>query len=213
MSGGPFLDWKQYILCTKNQVEDTRLEPCDWPASHRTCFWLDTGEIHLDFVWICLYSFQLFLPDFEPNRGHKAVFPLHPLHERLDFTSVRFFGERPTLAASSDHDQPHRRTTYMHTLAYSTIDTDGRHGSSFASPSSRWAQIVTRQQNFVRNHAVPREWSRLHRRGEQKYFCSGAPTVAKNTKPGDPPQVRVEPVVPIHDENMNYLDFGGCTLT
>ena len=167
--------------------------------------WILSGFVCIAFNCFCLILSQ--------TEAIKQCFLYTRYTNASTFTSVRFFGERPTLAASSDHDQPHRRTTYMHTLAYSTIDTDGRHGSSFASPSSRWAQIVTRQQNFVRNHAVPREWSRLHRRGEQKYFCSGAPTVAKNTKPGDPPQVRVEPVVPIHDENMNYLDFGGCTLT
>ena len=31
---------------------------------------------------------------------------------------------------------------------------------------------------------------------QEKYSCSGAPAVAKKIKPGDPPQVCVEPVVP-----------------
>ena len=54
---GRYLYWKQYLYCfcqkkvylvtlapktgkLWNQVQITRQEPCDWPASHRTCFGL-----------------------------------------------------------------------------------------------------------------------------------------------------------------------------
>ena len=34
----------------QNDVQITRQEPCDWPASHRTCFWLDKAR----YTWFCL---------------------------------------------------------------------------------------------------------------------------------------------------------------
>ena len=34
----------------KNQVQITRQEPCDWPAAHRTCFWLEKAR----YTWFCL---------------------------------------------------------------------------------------------------------------------------------------------------------------
>ena len=40
----------------------------------------------------------------------------------------------------------------------------------------------------------------------------GAPALVKKTKPGDPPQVRVEPVVPIPSRKQN-CGFGGRALT
>ena len=34
----------------QNQAQITRKEPCDWPASHRTCFWLEKVR----YTWFCL---------------------------------------------------------------------------------------------------------------------------------------------------------------
>ena len=34
----------------QNQVQITRPEPCDWLASHRTCFWLEKAR----YTWFCL---------------------------------------------------------------------------------------------------------------------------------------------------------------
>ena len=62
------------------QVQITRQEPCDWPASHRTCFWLEKGQEHLVLSSLC--SFQLFLGNFEPIRGHTLV-PRHVSYDVL----------------------------------------------------------------------------------------------------------------------------------
>ena len=34
----------------QNQLQITRQEPCDWSASHRTCFWLKKAR----YTWFCL---------------------------------------------------------------------------------------------------------------------------------------------------------------
>lgn len=116
MSGGPFLDWKQYILCTKNQVEDTRLEPCDWPASFASYVPV-SGFKRARYTWICLHGFQLFFTDLEPIRGRTLLCcSLHAPCTNATPFSVRYCGKRPTFATiSPDRDPPHPHK-YMNLL-------------------------------------------------------------------------------------------------
>ena len=84
-----------------NQVQITRQEPYDWPASHRTCFWLEK-QVHL--VLSTLSRFQLFLANFEPIRGHTLV-PRHVIIRGLivmDWYTATRTRSRPILHVQAD---------------------------------------------------------------------------------------------------------------
>ena len=44
---------KRYTQKTRKK---TRQEPCDWPASRRTCFWLESGQVHLDLSTLSIFQ-------------------------------------------------------------------------------------------------------------------------------------------------------------
>ena len=79
-------------------------------------------------------------------------------------------------------------------------------------PPSRWSQ-VRYGKVCKRFREDGRKASKLATGGGgARINYLGAATVAKQTKPGDPLQVQVEPVVPTHLNNSNNSDFGGHTI-
>lgn len=74
---------------------------------------------------------------------------------------------------------------------------------SLPHAASRWAQLLARQRNFAPLRASKRflEHGQGFKAGngegrQRKYSCSGAPAVAKKSKPGDPSQVRATKLRP-----------------
>ena len=130
-----------HFRCTLKPSESTRQEPCDWLASHRTFFWLETGQVHLETSTSS--GSQLFMSYFDPVRGH-ALFPYTSYTNATTFAVVGFCGKRPTLAASPHHDPPHRLYILSaHTLVYSTMHTDGK-AACLPHAESSWAQFLVR---------------------------------------------------------------------
>ena len=113
-------------------MKNTRREPCDWPASHRTCSSAQDGPGN---TWT-LSILSSFSPVFfclilsQPGGIHTPL--LHTRYKNATtFAFVRSSGEHPS---HPHHTRPQPATsTYMHrnTLVYSTMDTGG---SSSAPP-------------------------------------------------------------------------------
>ena len=139
-----------------------------------------------------LSSFQLFLANFEPIRGHTLV-PYTPYTNVTIFsTFLCLCGEHSTLA-TSPHHQTTTRYSDIHIAPW--MDTGGR---SSEAPCIEMGSIFRSPRSFCRSvQAVPRGWSRFHswkrRWTPEVLFLRRAPVAkrAKKPRPGAPPQIRV----------------------
>ena len=106
--------FSQKQVRTTTKVKSARQEPCDWPASHRTFFRLETGQAHLGFCPLCLAFnyFSCLLSQSEVTHG--SPYARHHLSCVLVVS-----------APTSPHHHTATRHIDRHTLVYIAMDTDG----------------------------------------------------------------------------------------